>query len=54
MIRKITAMADAADLERTVLATLRLAEIAPIQGREYYDISALPVILDVADHWPVA
>lgn len=54
VIRKITAMADAADLERTVLATLRLAEIAPIQGREYYDISALPVILDVADHWPVA
>lgn len=42
---------DAADLERAVLATLRLAEIPPVRGREYYGLSALPVILDVVDHW---
>lgn len=40
---------EAPQLERFVMATLRLAEIEPIQGREYFDISALAVILDVAE-----
>jgi hypothetical protein len=39
-------------LESSVLATLRLAEIKPVHGREFYDISALGVILDIVDHWP--
>ena len=33
-------------------ATLALAGIQPIRGREYYDISALPVIMDVVDNYP--
>ena len=39
---------EAPALERSVMATLRLAEIDPLHGREYFDISALAVILDVA------
>ena len=42
---------DAGALERAALETLRLAEFKPIKGREYFDLSALPVILDVVDHW---
>lgn len=42
------------DLERSVIAALDLAGFKPVQGREYYDVSALPLILDVADHWEVA
>lgn len=40
----------APDLERSVLAALRLAGERPIKGREYYDSSALALVLDVADH----
>jgi hypothetical protein len=39
---------EAPVLERSVMATLRLAGIDPLHGREYFDISALAVILDVA------
>ena len=42
---------DAAALERAIFEALRLAEIPPVQGREYYDLSALPVILDIVDNW---
>lgn len=42
---------DADRLERAVLATLRLAEFVPVKGREYYDLCALPAILDVVDNW---
>lgn len=52
VITTIVGMPDAADLERAVVMTLRLAGIPPVQGREYYDIAALPVILDVVDNWP--
>jgi len=41
----------APDMERAVLATLRLAEAEPIRGREYYDGAALAVVLDVVDNW---
>ncbi|WP_345191705.1 hypothetical protein [Streptomyces lavendulae] len=51
-VRIFSAMADAASLESSVLATLRLAGIAPVQGREYYNVMALPVILDIVDNWP--
>lgn len=40
----------APDLERSVLAALRLAGEQPINGREYYDSSALALVLDVVDH----
>lgn len=45
---------QAGQLEQHVIATLTAAGFAPVHGREYYDVSALPVILDVADHWEVA
>ena len=43
----------APELERAVLATLRLAGMRPVKGREYFDLSALPTILDVVDNYPV-
>jgi hypothetical protein len=42
----------APEIERAVLAALRLAEIRPVRGREYYDGAALAVVLDVADNYP--
>jgi hypothetical protein len=41
----------APDIERATLAALRLAGITPVRGREYYDVSALAVIFDVADNF---
>jgi hypothetical protein len=38
-------------LELEVKSTLGLAGISPVQGYEYFDLSALPVILDVVDNW---
>ena len=38
----------AQDIEKAVKATLQLAGTSPVKGREYFDISALAVILDVA------
>lgn len=51
VVRLLTDLTDAAALERHVLATLRDARIPPVQGREYYHLDALPVVLDVADGW---
>ena len=51
VVRTMEGLPSAPVLERSVLATLRLAGIPPIQGREYFDVAAIPVILDVADHW---
>jgi len=42
----------APEMERAVLAALRLAGIAPARGREYFDGGALAVVLDVADNYP--
>jgi len=39
-------------IERAALAALDLAGIKPIRGREYYDASALAVVLDIADNYP--
>jgi hypothetical protein len=41
------------ELERDVKATLALAGLGPVKGREYLDIGALVVILDVVDNYPV-
>jgi hypothetical protein len=43
----------APELEREVNATLALARLRPVKGREYFDIGALVVILDVVDKYPV-
>jgi hypothetical protein len=41
----------AAKAERAVISALSLAREQPIRGREYFDISCLALILDVADSW---
>jgi hypothetical protein len=51
---RLLELVGADELERATLGALRLAELSPVKGREYFDLSALPVILDVVDHWPGA
>ncbi len=41
----------ALDTENAVKAALAVAGEKPIQGREYFDISCLGLILDVASSW---
>lgn len=41
----------ALDTENAVKAALSLAAEVPVSGREYFDISCLALILDVADGW---
>jgi hypothetical protein len=55
VIRLVTGLPDgvADAIEQDVKATLRLAGFAPVKGREYFDVDALAVILDVADNYPV-
>jgi hypothetical protein len=43
----------ASDIERAVLAALHLAGVGPVRGREYYDIDALALVLDIADNYPM-
>ena len=43
----------APEIETAALAALRLAGVQPIRGREYYDASALALVLDVADNYPI-
>lgn len=50
-MRLVTEMPDAYKLEQHIVRTLRDADIPPVQGREYYGMDALPVVLDVADNW---
>jgi hypothetical protein len=40
-------------MEQAVLAALRLADIAPLLGREHYDAAALALVLDVVDNYPL-
>lgn len=40
-------------LEKAVLAALKLAGIEPIRGLEYFQAAALPLILDIADNYPI-
>jgi hypothetical protein len=41
----------ARDTEDAVRAALSLAREVPLRGREYFDISCLALVLDVADSW---
>lgn len=43
----------ALEVERDIRKTIALAGIRPVEGREYYPLSALSVALDVVDHHPV-
>lgn len=43
----------APDLERSVMATLRLAGDAPVRGREYYNDRVTAVVLDTVDNFPI-
>jgi hypothetical protein len=49
--------AAARSTETAVMATLAMAGEKPVRGREYFDISCLALVLDIADSWlpvPVA
>lgn len=54
VVRLHTGLADdvAPELERMVLAALRDAREVPVRGREYFDSSALALILDLVDNHP--
>jgi hypothetical protein len=54
VVRVVPGLDDALILERHVVASLRDAGIRPAQGREYFDLVALAVVLDVVDGWAAA
>jgi hypothetical protein len=43
----------APDMESAVLATLRLAGIGPVHGREHFPANALSLVLDIVDNYPI-
>lgn len=51
VVRALPGLPDAHALERHIRVTLRDAGIPAAQGREYFHIDALAVVLDVADGW---
>lgn len=53
VIRLVTGLPGtvAPDAERAIKAALALAGEKPVRGKEYFDISCLALILDVADSW---
>jgi hypothetical protein len=54
VIRLLTDLPDemASDMENAVLATLSLARLKPVLGREYYGGEALGLIVDITDNYP--
>lgn len=54
VLRTLTGVTDAFDLERAVLRALQAAGVIPTRGREYFDVSALPAILGIVDDWKAA
>ncbi|MFD9632834.1 hypothetical protein [Streptomyces violascens] len=51
VILTISDASDAHTLERAVISSLTSAGIAPVRGREYYDLGVVPAILAVVDNW---
>ena len=53
VIRLLTGLSGtiAPDIEQATMATLRLAGFRPVHGREFFDASALAVVLDVVDNY---
>jgi hypothetical protein len=41
----------ALDAEDAVKSALTMAGEKPVRGREYFDVSCVPLIIDVADSW---
>lgn len=54
IVRSLPGIAAAAALERHVIATLRDAGVLAVRGREHFDISALPLVLDIVDGWTLS
>lgn len=50
-IRILRDFPDAYLLEQHIIVTLRDAGIKPVHRREYFDITALAVVLDIIDGW---
>ena len=42
----------APEIEVAAIAALKLADIEPLHGREYYTADALAIVLDIADNYP--
>lgn len=55
IVRLLTALPGdtAPQLERAVIATLRLAGEKPVRGVEYYDAATTATVLDVVDGYPI-
>jgi hypothetical protein len=55
-VRQVTGLPGtvAPEIESACLAAVALAGFRPVHGREFYDIDALAVVLDVADHYPAS
>lgn len=51
VIRVLPGLPDAHRLEKHVRMALREAGIAAAQGREYFDLAALPLVLNMVDGW---
>ena len=56
VVRLVTGLPGmvAHDAELAIRAALELAGELPVKGREYFDISCLALVLDVADSWLIA
>lgn len=51
MVRVIRDFPNAYLLEQNIIATLRDAGIQPVHRREYFDMAAMAVVLDIVDGW---
>lgn len=54
VVRLIDGLSDAFLLERHVIKILGQTRVSAVKGREYFDISALALILDIVDNYPAA
>jgi hypothetical protein len=56
VVRLVTGLPGtlALDTENAVKGALSLAREAPVRGREYFDVSCLALVLDIADAWLAA
>ena len=54
VVRVLPDLPDARRLEQHVRAALREAGVVAVQGWEYFDRSALALVLDIVDGWAAA
>lgn len=50
VVRLIKGLPEALKFEQSIIDALRDADIRPVKGREYFDLCALSLILDLVDH----